>query len=415
MNASTSQRIALQQLLCAIVTPKANIESDILIKPAQATNLIELANLNFMNFALYAGLQAKQLLKHFSNQEQAYLKDYFELNQQRNNEFINELQHIIQVLNKINIEPVLLKGAVALLDHWYEDRGERFLRDIDFLVPENQAQQAFECLQERGYTLVNPLDEKLHELKTHQLAALHKEGSPLVIEIHTSPVSLKAKSLLTAAMVFKNQVALNPESFKRFGSNNHDLLKCYIPSPEHCLLIAIIHTQIADNNYQKGMFFLRHGMDIQRILERYQFQSLNTLNALFKSQGFSTLLPDYLSTLDFFFNTSYSKKYKISSVDKNNKKLEKIINNLAQENTQKSTADIRKHYLKQQITKAFSKDSIVMRYGEVNAMTVNFYRSVNFFRLIIKYASPENRRKLKAYQDESLENKTSINDNGFLK
>jgi len=122
-NVKKSEALALRQLLCALVSPQAKQEQYSFISSCEPMKLIELANLNFMNFALYWGLKSKGLLGQFSDQDQNYLKDYFELNRERNLEFISELQKVIHELNKLEIKPVLLKGAVALLDVWYEDIG----------------------------------------------------------------------------------------------------------------------------------------------------------------------------------------------------------------------------------------------------------------------------------------------------
>lgn len=384
-----NELLHLKKLLAAIVSPTATEQDYSSIKNSNHLSLIELANSNFMNFALYAGLQAKNLLQYFSEQEKNYLADFFELNRQRNQHFLSELGNIVEALNKNDIEPVLLKGAVALVDHWYEDNadsgisGERFLRDIDFLVPEHQAQQAFQILIDNGYELVNALDEDLHQVKTHQLAALHKLGSPLVVEIHTAPISLKAKGLLTAQQVLQNKKSIRFQQFHFF-----------IPSPEHCLLIALAHTQIADSHLEKGIFFLRHGMDIQRILIRYPTLNYQALNALCNQHGFTDLLANYLVLLDYFFATNYLKNSGLAETVNATQLLNKVIHNITTESIKHKTQS-HQSYFKQQALEAFSSHKITMRYGVESKLKINMYRIVNLFRLLKKYASPNNRNKLK--------------------
>jgi len=136
-NSTDNSRLILTKILAEIVLPiTANFQVKNLIN-CDKLKLIELANINFMSFSLYQGIVKNQLEQYFTEQQLNYLQEFYELNKQRNTDFLHELREIIFILNEHNIQPVLLKGAVALADNWYGGMGARFMRDIDFLVPEH--------------------------------------------------------------------------------------------------------------------------------------------------------------------------------------------------------------------------------------------------------------------------------------
>lgn len=404
----THQTVRLHQLLATLLSSNNDESCQEDFKNCNKLELIELANLNFMSFALYHALKQKQLLAYLQEYQAAYLKEFFDLNRQRNQHFLQELNKIVLEFNKLDIDVVLLKGAVALLDGWYEDMAERFLRDIDLLVPQDKAQQAFEHLLGLGYELVNPLDENLHELQTHQLAALHRKGSPLVVELHIAPITLKAKGMLTNEQVFRDKVLASADQLTKLVSAEVQAAQFYMPCAQHCLLIALAHTQIADNNRQNQRFFLRHGMDIERILNRYGLANVDAVNHIFESHGFQNLLPEYLQTLDFFFGSDFLEASSIKYNGEDKAHLKQILDKLIQEQESSkslSTKQNKRRYLRQQTINAFSKERIHMRYGVSSEPAVTFYRGVNLFRLFRKYAIPSNRKKLSNYMDESLNTK----------
>ena len=75
-------------------------------------------------------------------------------NLERNAELRDELAAAVGVLNRADIEPVLLKGAIRLLDGLYPDHGWRMLRDLDLLVPKASLAEAIRALEEAGYARV---------------------------------------------------------------------------------------------------------------------------------------------------------------------------------------------------------------------------------------------------------------------
>jgi hypothetical protein len=65
-----------------------------------------------------------------------FLEAIHTANTERNSELGDELAAAVGILNRAGIEPVLLKGAIRLIDGLHPNHGWRMLRDLDLLVPE---------------------------------------------------------------------------------------------------------------------------------------------------------------------------------------------------------------------------------------------------------------------------------------
>ena len=67
-----------------------------------------------------------------------YIKKIYELNLERNNILIKEINEISDLLNKENINHVYIKGASLIISNDYDVKSERMIGDIDILVNEKQ-------------------------------------------------------------------------------------------------------------------------------------------------------------------------------------------------------------------------------------------------------------------------------------
>ena len=91
----------------------------------------------------------------------------------------------VRTLAERGIEAIPLKGA-WLAFHAYPQPGERPLRDIDLLVPEDRALEAFAALRESGLDLLNPDsgDPVAALAVKHQLPPLWSPQDEVCIELH---------------------------------------------------------------------------------------------------------------------------------------------------------------------------------------------------------------------------------------
>jgi hypothetical protein len=115
-----------------------------------------------------------------------YLEFIHAENSRRNHTLRRELAQAAACLNGIDIEPLLLKGAIRLVDDIYPDLGWRFMRDLDLLIPRDRAGGAVACLGSLGY---RPIEE-LPAWHRH-LPALGHDATIAAIEIHTELLDMR--------------------------------------------------------------------------------------------------------------------------------------------------------------------------------------------------------------------------------
>ena len=113
------------------------------------------------------------------------LKEDYHRNTITNLSLYVELRRIVRALHDEEIPVIVLKGS-ALAGPVYGEIGLRAMRDIDLLVPKEQADRAFAVVEELGYSSESNVDEQLAMKRSHhhfsQLVGLNK---PYIIEIHT--------------------------------------------------------------------------------------------------------------------------------------------------------------------------------------------------------------------------------------
>jgi hypothetical protein len=90
----------------------------------------------------------------------AYFESALALNEKRNEQILSTLARVAGLLNAIDIEPVLLKGAALLVEGIYPQPSMRIMGDIDILIPKNRSAEACAALKAAGYetksTAVSP-------------------------------------------------------------------------------------------------------------------------------------------------------------------------------------------------------------------------------------------------------------------
>ena len=101
-------------------------------------------------------------------------------NDARNSALRRQLVEAVACLNVIGIEPVLLKGAIRLVDGLYPDLGWRLMRDLDLLVPRERLHDAAAQLRRIGYASSSPSAPRRH----WHLPPLVRAAAEAVIEVH---------------------------------------------------------------------------------------------------------------------------------------------------------------------------------------------------------------------------------------
>ena len=142
---------------------------------------------------------------------------------------------MIEILNRIDIEPVLLKGAIRLFEGLYPDEGWRMLRDLDLLVPEAMLAEAMRAFGDADYEPCALHDEVRRKEGVCQID-LHRE-------LFSGSTQLR---LLNSGNILNQSSSLVLE---------HGRVR--IPSIEDQLVHLIGHSQIRHRGHAMGKIGLR--------------------------------------------------------------------------------------------------------------------------------------------------------------
>ena len=126
------------------------------------------------------------------------VRGYFDavltLNRDRNEAIATTLARVAGLLNEAGIEPVLLKGAAHLATGLYSDPAIRVIGDIDVLIPDGRAPDAWEQLCKAGFADLAPT--AFVSLPMHHLPRLSDATSHIGVELHTEVIRRSFEGLL---------------------------------------------------------------------------------------------------------------------------------------------------------------------------------------------------------------------------
>jgi hypothetical protein len=188
------------------------------------------------------------------------VRDYFEaalaLNKKRNKQILSTLARVAGLLNAIDIEPVLLKGAALLVEEIYPQSSMRILGDIDILIPKDRSAEASAALKAAGFdTKWSAVSPPSH----HHLPMLLDPETGTGVELHTDVISRSADAVIatdwfcekTRPVVFRGQRVRLPEPTRNAGH-------------------IIFHSQIFHDLYTHNKVQLRHVIDLVLLRARHE-------------------------------------------------------------------------------------------------------------------------------------------------
>ena len=152
---------------------------------------------------VYSLIKKNKISNKFPKDFIDYAKYIFDINKNRNEILLKELEILAEVLNKNNIRHSFLKGASNLVSGIYDDIGERMIGDIDILVDNNQKRDAFEVLKRNGYNNI----AKDSFFETRHLPRQTGKKKLFAVEIHTKILRnnlLKTEEILSHKKLIKN-------------------------------------------------------------------------------------------------------------------------------------------------------------------------------------------------------------------
>jgi len=216
-----------------------------------------------------------------------YLDAVLRFNTERNELLLDSLRRVVGVLNALDIEPVLLKGAAQLIAGIYPASGLRVLGDLDILIPNGQAESAALALKDVGFARGGPPLPKKH----HHLRMLCDPETGAGVELHTGVVHRRSELLMPPTWFLENTRALT------LGVARVRLLDA-TRSIGH----TIVHDQLDHEGFRHKRLELRQLLDV--VVMRAMYESAidwNELDRRFCDADLGHVLATYLKFAEEFF------------------------------------------------------------------------------------------------------------------
>jgi hypothetical protein len=212
-----------------------------------------------MSTSLHAGIARRDLAGALPGDFADYLGALFELNAERNGNIRVQLAEVAAALNHQGIEPVLLKGAAALLSDLYGDAGSRLIGDLDLLVAPDELPRASAALQALGYQRVlEGICDERHYGEFHH-------DAPLVHPDRVASVELHRRYLLSARGTRLMDAIARPPVAIRIGEASARL-----PQATERLAHNFLHQMVQDSGFVRGSFDLRQLYEAALLVRRYR-------------------------------------------------------------------------------------------------------------------------------------------------
>ncbi len=124
------------------------------------------------------------------------LADFENRFKQRRASFGTALHGVVSCLNKVGVQPIVLKGSMSLISgqpKW------RFQRDIDFAVEPSEADKTVSALRADGFRECDDLDERPHHLQP-----MARDDMPGTLEPHVKLAGARARAVLPDDVLFRS-------------------------------------------------------------------------------------------------------------------------------------------------------------------------------------------------------------------
>ncbi|NOR28460.1 MAG: hypothetical protein GQ540_08030 [Lutibacter sp.] len=227
------------------VSAKKWVVSQVTSKKIDWETVVKVSSAQLVVPALYLNLKRANVLHLLPKDLITYFKEMTALNKERNIAILNQVNHLVELLNKHQIEHVFLKGTAHLLENLYEDISERMIGDIDLLVAPEQFDKTAKLALEIGYKPLTKYYKNELKLLKHYPRLVHEEWIAAV-EIHRVVIqppyntTLKSTSILEHKLAFENT---------------------FTPSYHHQILHNILNVQVNDKGFLYAKINLRQMYD----------------------------------------------------------------------------------------------------------------------------------------------------------
>lgn len=233
------------------------------------------------NRALVTGVLAARIGDRAPEEVQAFLGTIQRRALERNSRLKRQLEEAATSLNIAGIRPILLKGA-AVLHTAGPGSDARILSDLDIMVPAHSMAAARERLEAIGYRLYRCADGPFAPMN------LCREQDVGMIDLHCRTKTRYPGFAFEDLASDCSEVSLGAAS-------------AWLPSPTLQVLILVLHDQLQDRDYWRGLLDLRHLLDIAELARASSGIDWERLAAHFPRGYPRNALDLQLATLELLF------------------------------------------------------------------------------------------------------------------
>jgi len=201
--------------------------------------VLRIADREMLSALLCSALAAKGLLDAVPEGIRGPLQRRLTINGVRNERIKQQASEIVAALNRTGIEPIILKGGLHLFESTPADLGTRMMRDLDFVVPKDELDQAVECLSAIGYR-----PDVEGEKWTYHYRPLARVGEFAPIDVHRYVG--EQKDILPHGEAWREAVPVPAGD-----------LRLRALCPTHRVFHNIFHSQVQDRGHELGIIYLR--------------------------------------------------------------------------------------------------------------------------------------------------------------
>jgi hypothetical protein len=230
--------------------------------------VIALANHTLLTPDLFSSLARAGQIHQLPQDVREYLRFVHDCNRERNLRLRTQLREAVAALNRQDIAPLLLKGAVPLFLSPAGRVPSRMTSDLDLAVDPAEGEAARACLEELGYADVGG---------GRGMARQQDAG---MLELRPS----RANGFETPKLVQRNG------------------LRVKIPPVQSRALHWIVHDLLKEGDYWRGRIDLRHLHDLAKLAESDEVD-WTALRASMSDRGARNALDTQLLALHHFFGT----------------------------------------------------------------------------------------------------------------
>jgi hypothetical protein len=217
----------------------------------QWRDVLELANRTWVTPAVFLALRAHGRLDAIPDDVRDFLAFIHERNVLRNRRLRAQLVEAVRALNGAGVEPVLLKGAIALWGASEDELGRRMMNDLDLSVGPQDTERAEAALLGLGYA------------EAVGVRGFGRTDNPGLIEIRDKP-SPRARPYLSGDILA--------------GSERREREGCVarLPSATAQALHLIVHDMLKEGDLWRWSLDFRHLHDLWTLASRVDWLEIDT-------------------------------------------------------------------------------------------------------------------------------------------